>query len=231
MKKTAVSLIFLLALFSVLTSPLYADNLTQGDLLFSLDSVYADSAPPAGTPPWLTATFENVGANSVQLTMAYSALDAGSSDYVGSWFFNFNPAQDLFGLNFSYVTGIAAGPINPITLSVDGVPAGGGLLFNIQFSFAANNFNPGDSSVYLISSPSDPINADSFRFLSAGGSTNYYSSANILSTGSWIASATAQTPTPGPGPGPTPVPEPATVVLLGLALTGLTFFYGKRNTA
>ena len=52
MKRMAGFLIFLLAVFPVLISPLYADNLTQGDLLFSLDSVYTGSATPAGTPPW-----------------------------------------------------------------------------------------------------------------------------------------------------------------------------------
>jgi hypothetical protein len=158
--------------------------------------------------------------------MAYSALDAGSSDYISSWFFNFNPDQEVLGLNFSLVSGIAA---DPIVKAADQLKAGGDLLFDVQFSFAANSFNPGASSVYVISSTVDSIDALSFSFLStnASGLTNYYSSANILSSGSWIASDTAQTP----GPGPSPVPEPATVVLLGFALAGLTFFYSKRKPA
>lgn len=226
MKRMAGFLIFLLAVFPVLISPLYADNLTQGDLLFSLDSVYTGSATPAGTPPWLTATFENVGTNSVQLTLAYSAVNAGSSDYISSWFLNFNPAQEVLGLNFTPVSGVAA---DPIFIAYDGVKAGGDLLFDVQFSFAANSFNPGASSVYLISSTVDSIDALSFSFLSTNalGLTNYYSAANILSSGSWIASATAQTP----GPGPSPVPEPATAILLGISLTGLTLFSSKRKPA
>ena len=226
MKRTAGFSILLLAVLSVLISPLYADNLTQGDLLFSLDLAYAGSATPQGTPPWLTATFENVGTNSVQLTMSYSALDAGSSDYISNWFFNFNPEQEVLGLNFSLVSGIAA---DPIIKAADGLRAGGDLLFDVQFSFAANSFYPGASSVYLISSTVDSIDALSFSFLSTNalGLTNYYSAANILSSGSWIASATAQTP----GPGPSPVPEPATAILLGISLTGLTLFSSKRKPA
>jgi hypothetical protein len=225
MKRTVGFSIFLLAVLSVLISPLYADKLTPEDLLFSLDSVYTGSATPQGTPPWLTATFTNVNTNSVQLTLAYSALNAGTGDYISNWFFNFNPALEVLGLNFSLVSGVAA---DPITLAYDGVLAGGDLLFDMQFSFAANSFNPGASSVYLISSTVDSIDALSFSFLStnASGLTNYYSSANILGSGSWIASATAQTP--GPGPGPAPVAEPASVILLGLGLGGLTVFGRKK---
>lgn len=226
MKKTTWFVVLLLAVFPFSISPLHADNLTQGGLLFSLDLVYAGSATPQGAPPWLTATFENVGTNSVQLTLAYSALDAGSSNYINSWFLNFNPEQEVLGLNFTLVSGVAA---DPIIKAADGLRAGGDLLFDVQFSFAANSFNPGASSVYLITSTVDSIDALSFSFLSTNASslTNYYSAANILGSGSWIASATAQTP----GPGPSPVPEPATAILLGIALTGLTFFGSKRKPA
>ncbi len=228
MKRTIRFFAFLLAVFSASISPLHAVSLTQSDLLFNLDLVYTGSATPQGTAPWLTATFENVSTNSVQLTLAYSALNAGSSDYVSSWFFNFNPALEVLGLNVTLVSGVAA---DPIIKAADGVRAGGDLLFDLQFSFTANDFNAGDSSVYLISSTvaNESIDALSFSFLSANSLslTNYYSAANILGSGSWISSATAQTP----GPGPSPVPEPATVILLGLALGGLTFFSSKRKPA
>lgn len=230
MKKTAWFVVLLLAVFPLSISPLHAVSLTQSDLLFNLDQVYTGSAAPQGTPPWITATFDNVGTNSVELTLTYSAMNAGSSDYINSWFFNFDPALEVLGLNIQLLSGVAA---DPIIKSADGLRAGGDLLFDIQLLFAANSFNPGDSSVFLITSTLDnqPIDALSFSFLSVNalGVANYYSAANILGSGSWIASATAQTP--GPGPGPSPVPEPATAILLGLALAGLTFFFGKRNTA
>lgn len=224
MKRTVISFAFLLAVFSVSISPLHADSLTQGDLLFSLDLVYTGTATPPGTPPWLTATFENVNTNSVQLTLEYSALNSDSDDYVSSWFFNFDPALEVLGLDIALQSGVAA---DPIVKALDGVSAGGDLRFDILFSFAANSFNAGNTSVYLISSTvaNESIDALSFSFLSTNqlGLTNYYSAANFQSSGSWIASDFAQTP----GPGPTPVPEPATFILLGFAVGGLAFFRHK----
>jgi hypothetical protein len=230
MNKSAKFFVILLTVFAVSTSPLYADNLTQGDLLFNLDSVYTGSTTPQGTPPWLTTTFVNLGLNSVQLTLEYSALPTASNEYVSSWFFNFNPSSEVLGLSIIPQSGIVA---DPIIKATDGVKAGD-LSYDIQFSFAANSFNPGETSIYLLSSniSGEPIDALSFNFLSTNplGLTNYYSSANILGISggfnSWIAAATAQTP--GPGPGPAPIPEPATMLLIGTGLTGIAFFRRKK---
>ena len=224
---------FLLALFAAAaTSPVCADSLAEGDLLFELDLVYTGTGTPQGTPPWLTATFQNLGPNSVQLTMDYSGGTSGGTEYVNSWFFNFNPSFEVLGLNIIPQSEIAA---NPIIKASDGVKAGGDLLFDIQFSFAPNSFNAGKTSAYLISStvPGESIDALSFSFLSTNtlGLTNYYSAANILGIDSWTAAATAQTPGPGPGPGPSPIPEPATMMLLGCGLGGVTVFCRKKFLA
>ena len=237
MKRTVKFWAFLLAVFAAATSPVCADSLSQGDLLFGLDVAYSGSGTPQGTPPWLRATFENLGLNSVQLTLESSGLTSGSSAYVSDWFFNLNPSSDALGLAIIPQSEIAA---DPIFKTNDGAKAGGDLSFDIQFSFVPNSFNAGKTSIYLISStiPGEAIDALSFSFLSTNtlGLTNYYSSANILGvTGglnSWIAAATAQTPGPGPGPdpgpGPSPVPEPATMILLSLGLGGLTVFGRKK---
>jgi hypothetical protein len=217
----------MLAVIVIANSPVCADSLTQGDLLFGLDLVYTGIGTPQGTPPWLTATFQNLGPNSVQLTMDNSGVASG----VSSWFFNFNPSSEVLGLDITPLSGIAAIPIIKAT---DGVKAGGDLSFDIQFSFNTNDFTAGKTSIYLISSTlsAEPIDALSFNFLSTNqlGLTNYYSSANILGISggfnSWIAAATAQTP--GPGPGSAPVPEPATLLLLSTGLTGLAFFGRKK---
>jgi hypothetical protein len=231
MKRTVHFWTFLLAMFAVAASPVCSANLTQGDLLFELDQVYTGIGTPQGTPPWLSATFLNLGSNSVQLTMNYAGSAPGSAEYVSSWFFNFNPSFEVLGLNIQPVSGVSA---NPIIKAADGVKAGGDLFFDVQFLFPANSFSGGNSSVYLISSTvaNESIDALSFDFLSTNslGLTNYYSSANILGiTGGlngWIAAATSQKP--GPGPGPTPIAEPATMILLGCGLGGLTVF-GRRK--
>jgi len=230
MNKSPKLFVILLAVFTVSISPLYADSLTSGDLLFNLDSVYTGSITPQGTPPWLTATFVNLGLNSVQMTLEYSALPTASTEYVSSWFFNFNPSLEVLGLAIVPQSGIVA---DPITKAADGVKAGD-LSYDIQFSFAANNFNAGKTSSYLISStiPGETIDALSFSFLSTNalGLTNYYSAANIQAINSFISAASAIVPGPGPGPdpGPAPVPEPATMILLGVGLSGLTVFGRKK---
>jgi len=235
MKRTVKFWTFLLAVLAVAASPVCADSLAQGDLLFELNQVYADSATPQGTPPWLTATFQNLGPNSVQLSMNSSGLTPGSTEYISSWFFNFNPSSEVLGLAIIPQSEIVA---DPIIKATDGAIAGGDLSFDIEFSFAPNSFNAGKTSIYLISSNAagQPIDALFFDFLSTNNntpvSTNYYSAANILGiTGglnSWVAAATAQTPSPGPGPGPAPVPEPATMILFGCGLSGLMIFGRKK---
>jgi len=231
MKRTAKCFVLLMAVFAVSTAPLYADSLSEGDLSFPLDFVYAGTGSPQGSSPWLTATFQDLSTNSVQLTLEYSALPAGGTEYVSSWFFNFNPSSEVLGLSILPQSEIAA---DPIIKEADGASAGGGLSFDLQFSFAANSFNAGETSTYLISSnvPGEPVDALSFNFLStnASGLTNYYSAANIQGVDSWIAAASAVIPGPGPDPdpGPKPVPEPATIMLLGFGLSGLIAFSRKK---
>ena len=112
MKRTAKFFVFLLAVFAVSTSPLCADSLTQGDLLLSLGTVYAGIGTPQGTSPWLSATFQNLGTNLVQLTMDSSGLASGSTEYVSNWFFNFNPSSEVLGLSIEPqpLSEIVAGP-------------------------------------------------------------------------------------------------------------------------
>jgi hypothetical protein len=224
-----------LKLSALLLILLSAANPSATQITLDLDTAYVTpTVTPVGTSPWLVAEFTDLTQNSVQLTMNTTGLAAGTSQFVGNWFFNVT--DPLLGLlNFQYASGIQAS----ILLAPDQRVAGGGQLFDIEFDFVtpAGQLVPGAQSVYLISSldPQQPISAESFASLSVSSSSqvNYYSAALVEGIGSelssWIAAPTVTTP--GPGPGPTPVPEPATVVLLGLALTGLTFFYGKRKTA
>lgn len=239
MKRTARFLTFLPAVFLFLISPLYADSIGQGDLLLELDSVFIGSSAPSGTQPWLAATFTNLDpvmvneqlTYRVQLTMSSGGLATGSGQSVGSWFFNVTDELPALGLlQFDYLSGDSASVINRVAQAAGPLED---FVFDIKFEFLSTSsiFGPGETSSYLISS-TFAIDALSFAFPSTSGAASYYSASNILGLaagGSWIGAVTAQTP--GPGPGPTPVPEPATVILLGLALTGLTFFYGKRNTA
>lgn len=207
---------------------LSAANLSATQLALDLDTAYLNpTITPVGISPWLVAEFEDLAPNSVQLTMKATGLAAGSTptQSVGNWLFN--ATDSLLGLlTFQFASGNQA----TIFQAPNQRPAGGGLLFDIEFDFAAGIFAAGAQTVYLISSinPLQPVTADSFAFASVFSptQTGYYSAALVEGANSWIAAASIRTP--GPGPGPEPIPEPATMVLLAFGLSGLAV-YGRKK--
>jgi hypothetical protein len=221
---------FLVALTAV--SPLNASPIDLGDLSFGLDQPYAGTAAsPQGISPWMSAKFENLSANSVRLTMDAGNLAAGSSQWVSAWFFNFNDNLNIFNLDFTLQSGINGNSVLP------NIPDGTGRLFDFKFEFDPFIFVPGAVSVYDITYKDGTIDASSFEFKSVSNdpaTVNFYSAAIVQGIGaagnlvSQIAADTALKPGPGPGPGPNPVPEPATMLLLCIGLTGLSFF-GRKN--
>src|SRR5437870_2182321 len=56
---------------------------------------------PAGPTPWLTATFSDSGANSVQLTLSAPGLTG--NEFVGQWYFNLNPLLNPASLAFAEI--------------------------------------------------------------------------------------------------------------------------------
>ena len=160
-------------------------------LTFGLDTAYVTPAvTPDGIPPWLTATFEDVGPNSVRLTMSANNL-SGTTQSVGQWFFNFSEATSLLRTSFTYHSGDQAS----ITKVAQLAQSRGRRFFDIEFEFAAGQFTPGEKSIYLISGgdPNNPISSESFNFRSISDpiqDANYYSAAlvNGITAGSGVGS-------------------------------------------
>jgi hypothetical protein len=119
---------------------------------------------PAGPTPWLTATFSDTGPNAVQLTLAAPGLTG--AEFVGSWFFNLNPALDPRNLVFSSVgsSGTFAAPV--VMAGADAFKPDWDGKYDIFVRFdsgadASAHFGGGDSITFNISDP-DGLSAIDF---------------------------------------------------------------------
>ncbi|HET6573726.1 MAG TPA: hypothetical protein VFG68_09010 [Fimbriiglobus sp.] len=183
-----------------------------------------NGAAPAGSVPWGRASFKDVGAGQVQLTM--ENLLQSSSEFVPGWFFNFDPAQNASSvLTFTFSSGQAAQAVNS-GVNTASTPGQGGD-FDIEFAFEnannANRFTQGETSVYLITGSG--ISAASFNFPSVNEQNAFVSVFKVqgiqTSPGSGEVAG-------GPAP-PSPVPAPPTAILAGLGVLGFGGWAGLRR--
>lgn len=170
---------------------------SQAELIFQLNQTYSGTSP-TGPAPWLIATFQDAGANTVSLTLNASGLRA--DEFVSSWYFNIapgfgeailpNPDTGAFNYGGQYSAGSAQG-------------------FDIQFVFPtsnANRFGAGDSITYSLQG--EGLDESDFNYLNNNGLGLYYSAAHVQSIGlngesGWIATGGSNT-TPSPSPSPPP---------------------------
>lgn len=195
-------------------------------ITLNVDTVISGDTPD-GTAPWLTATFATVDAQTVRLTMTASGLAEpdfieGKKNGHFGWGFMFF-GHDATGLSFNFVSGIEANDV-----SNSGTTQASGLVGTADFVFSwwdhkeLQQFRPGDSAVYDISSSS---NIDPSDFYVENGK-GYYSIAHIQGTSgsegsAWIVSKG----------GTVSVPEPSMLGLFGLGLLtlGLTLRRGRNS--
>ena len=190
-------------------------------LQFDLNYEYSDATAPQGTPPWLTATFEDVvDSDTVELTM--SSLGLIDDEFVTKWAFNFyHPVIEVTYFDFVYVSGPAA----IVGQAEDFYKAGPAHGFDILFEFSeAEAYRFGKDMTAVFSITYAGISANSFDSDNAGKEPFIYrTAAHVQGIGldgegsGWIA--------------PAAVSEAPTLFLVGIGLIGLAGFGRRRFKA
>lgn len=205
---------------------LSASAVAAATLTLGLDIPFSGAAVPAGTAPWITATFDDSfgDANTVRLTL--SATNLVDEESVTQWFFNLDPSLDPTLLTFTVVDNSAAVP-NAIDTGSDSFMANGDGMYDILFdlpppggAFEAR-LTAGEAIIYDLGYVS-PITVASFDFFSAvgGGEGSFTTAASIQGIGpggdgsGWIGY----------------VPEPSTALLLASGLIGLALDRPRRRS-
>jgi hypothetical protein len=154
---------------------------------YDLSIEFSGATPPAGTAPWLRATFDD-GGGSGSVTMTLTALNLTGGEFVRFWDFNLDPALSPASLSFSAPskTGTFVDPV--IATGVNAFQADGDGLYDIRVEFdnapPADRFGVGDSVQYTITGI-PTLTASSFDFLSApaGGHGPFPTAAHVQGIG------------------------------------------------
>jgi hypothetical protein len=228
MKRSIISWGWALATILITVSSSSASTFT-----YDFNSTFSGNSP-AGSPPWLQATFTDSGlpANTVQLTV--SAVNLSSSEYVSCWYFNLNPSLDPTLLNFATSGSVGAFGTPTIQTGENSFRAAGDGKYDVLFAFdrtggAPALFGNGDSVTFTITGIPG-LNAGDFNFLSApaGGGGPYISAAHVVSgdQGGWVDPASILHNSLIEGDAS--VPDASTTLpLLGASLLALGIFWKR----
>jgi hypothetical protein len=184
-------------------------------ITFAASFEYSGGVAPEGTPPWLTATFDDGGSpGSVDLTLETTNLTDNESVFV--WMFNLDPDLAPNDLVFSAPVKTGAFTDPTINLGVDEFKADGDGYFDIKFDFdqsdgAPTRFGVGDAAEYTITGI-PTLTAYSFDFISApdGAPGEFPMAAHVAAIG------------PNSYSGWVSVPEPSCFLLLAAGVLGMT---------
>ena len=203
---------------------LMALPVSAGPITFNLDVEFSGATAPAGSSPWVTATFEDVVGGGVQLTI--NALNLTGTEFISEFYFNLDPAKNAA----LFLPGVPGGGTqtdwNSISAGSNAFKADGDGFFDfvVDFPPPGDRFTAGETFIVNWGAGTGLTTAD-FNFASVDGpvgKTGFHAAAHVHGIGAdgaysgWI------------GAGPAPVPDGgATLVLLGLGLMGLSAWRGR----
>lgn len=210
---------------------------TKANILYEFDTPFPGDPSPAGTGPWIDASFVNVAPGAVLLTI--TNVNLTSSEFVmgngnganGGLFFNLNPNDNPSALDFTLVSSNGNfGPI--ISTGENDFKADGDGYYDVQFDFSGD-FSTEAEIAYLITGITNLTAADfAYQSFEAnnGESGPFYAAAKVQGIPGGGNSTFLE---PGKGPITTPVPEPSPSILLagGFSLFGVARLWLRRAQA
>ncbi len=220
MKALRIGLSFLFLSIVFLEVP----NVQADTLTLEFSNVFPTKPSPGGSPPWLTATFEDVSGG-VKLT-----LDANltGTNFFSNIYFNYNDPTKL-PFTWTPSTGVSQGP--------DAFKADGDGYYDILISLpTGNNDNRFDGTEQLVFNiAGTDIAALNFEDVSNNTTYPYFGAAHVQgipvtgggTTSSWIYATVKEEP---PIPPLEQVPEPGTFALVGLGLTLFSLYRRARRS-
>lgn len=171
--------------------------------------------------PMMSALFDDVGPNQVELTITANGL--AGSDSGRAFYFNFNPAYDASELVFDQA-GSVGGVQGSVSTGVNSIKTGGGGKFDIMLGIGQSPaFVSGDSLTYMITGPMN-FSVEDFMFqdtAAAGVSPTYAASSIQQLSGVVVLNGN-----------PTAVSVPdatSTAGLFGLALVALVLVFRRAR--
>jgi hypothetical protein len=214
-----------LALVLLLAPAAFAD--------FSVDLTFEFSSgtPPAGAPPWVTATFTSLVGGGMELTIDTSGLTG--TEFLSNFFFNFDSTQNSALFAPVPTTDGSHDDWSKVSAGNDQWKADGSPgMFDFQIDFPTGppsaRFVDNETFVVRVGVGNPAINADDFLF---GTSSGYYAAAHVQGIGAkgtdsgWVAGNTFSTPQGGV------IPEPGSIALLGTVMAGALLYMRRRSTA
>ena len=203
-------------------------------------SQVSSGSAPAGTPPWVQASFTDVGmpADTVQLTL--SAGNLAGSAYVSCWYFNIDSLLDPTALQFTGAASSGSFMAPAISTGANAFKAGSDGKFDILFAFSSTGddstrFTSGDSVTFTITGIGGLTVQDFNQLSTSAGGVGAYASAVHIQSGestAWVNPSTTQIQGNADDvPPQRTVPDASTTIaLLGTSLAGIAVLRRKLKS-